>query len=227
MSQYEDRRQAKADRYREWADKADARGAAAGNQARTLSDFIPMGQPILVGHHSEKRHRKALERIDNGYRRAVEEGDKADRHNARAAHIENDTAIHGADPEAVTKLKEKIAEVDARRDRMKAFNVTARKGAPDYDLLNDRERENILSVAKVQAWALAKGGGFPSYVFSNLSGNLRRYKQRLTQLTEKRAYRTIEARYGGECPECLDEYDVGDRISKVAPKRWVHETCTA
>ena len=25
---------------------------------------IPMGQPILVGHHSEKRHRNVLDRID-------------------------------------------------------------------------------------------------------------------------------------------------------------------
>lgn len=223
MSQYEDKRQAKADRYREWADKADARGAAAQRGAHAIADGIPLGQPILVGHHSEKRHRRDLDRIDSGYRRAGEESDKAARHEARADHIENDTAIHGADPEAVTKLREKIADLEAERDRIKAYNASARKGQPDGDLLDERQRAQLISAATYSY--TSKGGGFPAYHLSNMGGNIRRYKQRLAQLSEKRAYRTIEARYGGECPECVEEYDVGDRISKVAPKRWVHEAC--
>ncbi|MCH8328674.1 MAG: hypothetical protein IID15_09175, partial [Candidatus Marinimicrobia bacterium] len=113
------------------------------------------------------------------------------------------------------------------RERIKAFNRTARKGAPDYDLLDEGQRASLLSVARVQAYAMSKGGGFPAYHLTNLGGNITRYKKRLAQMSERRAYRTIEARYGGECPECENEYDVGDRISKVAPKRWVHEACAA
>jgi hypothetical protein len=40
---------------------------------------IPFGQPILVGHHSEKRHRRDLARIDSGMSKGFEEGRKADR----------------------------------------------------------------------------------------------------------------------------------------------------
>jgi hypothetical protein len=36
-----------------------------------IADGIPLGQPILVGHHSERRARKDAERIENGMRRAV------------------------------------------------------------------------------------------------------------------------------------------------------------
>lgn len=55
---YRDRREAKADRLREWAEKREAKAAAAFDSAATLSDAIPFGQPILVGHHSEKRARR-------------------------------------------------------------------------------------------------------------------------------------------------------------------------
>lgn len=44
---------------------------AARAAVRAISDGIPFGQPILVGHHSERRARKDAERIENGMRRAV------------------------------------------------------------------------------------------------------------------------------------------------------------
>lgn len=47
----------------------DAERAAAA--VKSLADDIPLGQPILVGHHSEKRARKDAERIEAGMRRAV------------------------------------------------------------------------------------------------------------------------------------------------------------
>ena len=45
------------------------------NRAReavsAIADNIPLGQPILVGHHSESHARKDAERIENGMRKAV------------------------------------------------------------------------------------------------------------------------------------------------------------
>ncbi|MGH7327645.1 MAG: DUF3560 domain-containing protein, partial [Polyangiaceae bacterium] len=45
---------------------------AASTAARERADRIPFGQPILIGHHSEKRHRRDLERIHRGHERAFE-----------------------------------------------------------------------------------------------------------------------------------------------------------
>lgn len=58
---------AKADRHQQIADQR----AAAADQ---ISDMIPMGQPILVGHHSERRHRRDLERMHGHHRAAIEHG---------------------------------------------------------------------------------------------------------------------------------------------------------
>lgn len=52
----------RAERLSEKADRleADSDGYSAG--AKRITDGIPFGQPILVGHHSERRHRRDLDR---------------------------------------------------------------------------------------------------------------------------------------------------------------------
>jgi len=66
-----DRAEIRAERFEEYSEKRlnDANSAKAGVNA--ITKHIPMGQPILVGHHSEKRARKDAERIENGMRKAV------------------------------------------------------------------------------------------------------------------------------------------------------------
>ena len=39
---------------------------------RQQLEMIPLGQPILVGHHSEKPHRSHLKRIDQHFAKAQE-----------------------------------------------------------------------------------------------------------------------------------------------------------
>lgn len=66
-----DRAERRAERFADYsaARMDDAESARAGVAA--ISENIPFGQPILVGHHSERRARKDAERIENGMRRAV------------------------------------------------------------------------------------------------------------------------------------------------------------
>lgn len=63
-------------------------GAEAQKQyegAHRISSGIPMGQPILVGHHSERHHRRDLERIDAKLGRAFKGFEHAKSLEARAA----------------------------------------------------------------------------------------------------------------------------------------------
>ena len=76
-NEFQERRQRKADRKRTAAENAQRRADAARDKARKLADGIPLGQPILVGHHSEKRHRRDLNRIHGGFERSRDEQDKA------------------------------------------------------------------------------------------------------------------------------------------------------
>lgn len=71
-------------------DRADRRRAAADVAAEAswrISDGIPLGQPILVGHHSERRHRRDLERIQDLASRSVEDSRAADEAQGRAEQL--------------------------------------------------------------------------------------------------------------------------------------------
>ena len=72
-----ERAQAKAERLDTLASKK-ARAASAFQQAaQDISERFYMGQPILVGHHSERKARKDKERMDSAQRKAIESHDAA------------------------------------------------------------------------------------------------------------------------------------------------------
>lgn len=83
--------QAKADRREEWADQARARAEGRSGQFRDLLECMN-GSPVLVGHHSEKRHRRDLARVDNAMRASVEETRLAERHERRADGLAREAA---------------------------------------------------------------------------------------------------------------------------------------
>lgn len=67
----EERAAERAERFEGYAEKREAEAGRAQKAVKAIADGIPFGQPILVGHHSEKRARKDAERIENGMRKAV------------------------------------------------------------------------------------------------------------------------------------------------------------
>ena len=52
------------------------------------SDLIPFGQPILVGHHSEGRHRALIDRNHRRMGKCVEYSQKAEDHILKAENLE-------------------------------------------------------------------------------------------------------------------------------------------
>lgn len=113
--------------------------AAAHESARAEVEQIPMGQPILVGHHSERAHRRALDRHDAKMRKGVELD--RDARAAESAAAGAGRAILADDPEALDALRAKLAELEAQLDDAKAVNkvyrATKRAAAkagtePDY-----------------------------------------------------------------------------------------------
>lgn len=87
--------------------------------ARRTAAIIPLGQPILVGHHSEKRHRRDLDRIDAGHRKGFEALKDAEQLASRAASAEENHAISSDDPEALERLRQKLDGVRATHKRWK------------------------------------------------------------------------------------------------------------
>ena len=184
---YRDRRNARADRLDGWADKREVSATAGFEKADALADMIPFGQPILAGHHSEDRHRRDLDRINAAGFRALEDSQKADAMHSKAANIRAaaDRAIYSDDEDAVERLKERIVGWEAERGRIKAYNASCRKGAPDASLLDDAQRGNLASIARHAAYQLGKQGQFPGYATSNITGRIASARKRLASLELK------------------------------------------
>lgn len=66
-----DRAEERADRFDGYREKRADEAHAAKDAVEKISEGIPLGSPILVGHHSEKRARKDAQRIESGMRKAV------------------------------------------------------------------------------------------------------------------------------------------------------------
>jgi hypothetical protein len=184
---YRERRLAKADRLRDWADKRAEKSANAFESARAIADNIPLGQPILVGHHSEKRHRRDIARIDNGMRKGIEHENKARDMSSRADNIEAaaDSAIYSDDPDALDALTAKLACLEAERERVKAVNKMIRaKGLEACaSELTAAEMASLMSVVRHQAYYHAETRGYPPYHSSNLSGNISRLRKRIAGMS--------------------------------------------
>lgn len=82
----------KAARAHARAERAAAESQQQYGQFRRVADAIPMGQPILVGHHSERRHRKDIARMDTSMHKAIEAQRSAERLEARAERLEREAA---------------------------------------------------------------------------------------------------------------------------------------
>ena len=209
-----ERKEARLQRRLDWAESRDTKADAAFAAASEATRGIEPGQPILVGHHSERHHRRALERADNAGRRGVEHVDMAERHRSVAAGIAHqlDTSIFSDDPDAVQQLRAKVERLEGERQRMKAVNawMTKHSGFPRrrcrYEhAWTDEDRERLAAVFKrcgeemkltadearliVEAARWNGAVGFPPYALSNLGATIRRTQQRLEKLEAEHAQR--------------------------------------
>jgi len=195
---YRERRERRAERLRGWAGKRAAKSIAAFSGARAAVDGIPFGQPILVGHHSEARHRAALDRHDSRMRQGFEHHEKAVSMASKADEIDRqaDRAIYSDDPDAIEQLEARITTLEAERARLKACNVAIRKHGlqrlvqpdPPFALTDDEKRE-LLKLMQLCPYHHADTKGFPSYALQNLGGNITRQRARLAGLKADAAQR--------------------------------------
>jgi protein-L-isoaspartate O-methyltransferase len=108
-----ERAEVKADRLEDLSTRRAQDGDRAQNAVHAIADGIPFGQPILVGHHSERHARKDAEKIEKGMRRAVEMWKAAEYWQSRAKG-----AIR------LAKYKERP---DVRARRIKGLEASKRK----------------------------------------------------------------------------------------------------
>lgn len=134
-SDYEERRQARIDRLTTAAGKATEEANQQYQRSHDLVKDIPFGQPNIEGRTALPNLRS---KSWNALGKAVELNEKSDHYAERAAAAEKNTSISSDDPEAIEKLKSKLAKLEEERERVKASNKEAKKNgtelAPWYTL---------------------------------------------------------------------------------------------
>jgi hypothetical protein len=203
MSTTRERREARAERLREWAGKRETDAGATLNEIseRYRGDHAFNTQP---GHIPERA--RVMARED----RAFESLNKAASMASRAEGIEAQLkrAIYSDDPDATEALERRISELESKRERMKAINAAYRK--------RDVAKLAELGTLTLEAWDKEMETRYsfqrqphPSYELQNLGGNIKRNRDRLAQLQREASPEYQEAprllnpvRYGGECRAC-------------------------
>ncbi len=123
----DERSLSRANRYAERADRQRSKSQAAHDRAHAAVDGIPMGQPILVGHHSERHHRRALDNSHRAMGQAVEAGkyaqhleQKADGSQRQVEHRHTLEYMGNRLEEAKTKQRQALKQLDQCPDHHSA-----------------------------------------------------------------------------------------------------------
>lgn len=99
----------RAERRRAWAESAERKSKEYFDKSNKDRDFLSLAEPIKVGHHSEKRHRKAIEDAWNNTGKAVAFSDKATEHESKAEYWDKRAnTINLSMPESVDFYEHKL-----------------------------------------------------------------------------------------------------------------------
>lgn len=199
MNHYEAKLEARKERLEARAEAAASRSQQLAAHASRLAEIIPFGQPILVGHHSEGRDRRYRAKISGTFSKACEASREAEELARRAASV-GTGGISSDDPDALEKLKAKLAEAEAQHAQMVGVNRIIRGNATVVDPIPKTVQAIIdcyPSFSRKLAEILLKGDfcgrvGYAAYQLTNSKGRIRQIQERIQQLEEKSKLQLVE-----------------------------------
>lgn len=120
---YQERKQKRIENYEEKSKRIGQEAEGRYQKGRQILHAMD-GQPLLIGHHSEKRHRADQKRIDNNFRKAYELSEKSNYYENKAEAAKNNNAISSDDPEAIQKLEQQLHALEKLREDTKKTEHT-------------------------------------------------------------------------------------------------------
>lgn len=144
----------RADRLQNAARTAEAKSDEYYKKSHQTIDQIPLGQPILVGHHSEARHRRDLDKSWNAMGKSVELSHKAEALEDRADYWEKRAEdINLSMPESLDFFELKLAQARKLHEGLKDGSIPrAHSYSLTYAKKEVNELENKLKTAQ-KLWA--------------------------------------------------------------------------
>ena len=199
MNAYEQKVTARIERMRARSERLAAEATAKREGLEPLLNCMA-GTPILVGHHSERRHRRDLARIDNTMRQSFELADEARNLARRADAAETSTAVSSDDPDAIVKLRAKLADAEAQHSRLLEANAMLRRGTSPQ------------LVDRFMGWsgrtAIWLSMGHKTIPTANSSAEIRRIKERIAGLEMKAAA-------PAKAPERIGDVEISEEDNRV------------
>ena len=183
MNEYERKKQARIERYRERSGQARAESSALSQQASDMLSAIPPGQPLLVDHYSYKSDKRYREKIGKKMDQSIAAGEKAEYYEQKARAAEQNTAISSDDPEALQKLTDKLTRLKDTQATMKKVNAYYRKHQTCRGcegISPEQAAELDAGMANAHSWETAP---YPPYLLSNLNQEIHRIEKRIEQLS--------------------------------------------
>ncbi len=179
---YAQRQEARRDRLETAAERQARESSQRFKRARAAVDGIPFGQPILVGHHSERRHRGALAKHDTNMRAAFAADERAKELAGRANSV-GTAGVSSDDPEALQKLRKEFADLDKIQATMKSANAAIRQHKKNPEACVAALCEIITGLKPAGARKLMEPDdcgriGFADYQLQNNNANMRRILKR-------------------------------------------------
>ena len=189
---FNEQQEARKNRMLERADKASIEFQINYNCAKDMATAIPFGQPILVGHHSEQRDRNYRNKVHNKFNKAFELDSKAIHYRQKAASV-GKCGIASNDPQAIEKLKNKLARLELNHNKMKKVNKIIR----DEQLTDEEKADKIMAAEFLSGTQTDKilkpdNSGPVGFALSNNNAEINRIKKRINSIEKLRNSDSIE-----------------------------------
>lgn len=148
-----ERAEAKAERLDGYRAKRLSESSSFHAAASAIGERFAMGQPILIGHHSQRKAEKDRDRMDSAMQNAIKAQQTANYWSWRAEGVERHANMKNCTRTRLNRIKKLLKEV---RDMQRGFN-TAYKALAFWRKVDACERS--------EEWAekVKTAAGFPDY----------------------------------------------------------------
>lgn len=110
----------KAEKYQTWAASAAKQSAASWEASNEGREFLSLGEPIKVGHHSEGRHRALIERNHARMGKSIELDKKAESHAYKSQYWESQAGrIDLSMPESIEYFTHELEKLEKHHAGLK------------------------------------------------------------------------------------------------------------
>ena len=137
-----DQAESRADYFEGWSNNASKRSDERYAASKAATAGIPFGQPILVGHHSEQRHRNAIKRSWNNLGKSVEESKRAEYWGHRAERAVK-SAEYKQRPGVISRRIDKLETELRSFERMANKELWIAKGEEKWAIHRGNEPEEV------------------------------------------------------------------------------------